>query len=120
MPRWFLERIRLCIAIGLIVLAMTASVWGQETRGRINITVLDPQNAVVPGATLELVDLATNETRTGVTQSAGTYTFVNLPVGKYRMTVTNPGFRDAVYDEVTVSAAKVTDITTTLAGRFAD
>lgn len=114
MSRWFFERTLLCITIVLIVLAMTAPVWGQETRGRINITVLDPQNAVVPGATLELVDLATNETRTAATQSAGTYTFVNLPPGKYRLTVSNKGFRNTIYDEVTVSATKATDIVTTL------
>jgi hypothetical protein len=97
-----------------MLLGITASGWGQETRGRINVTVLDPQKAVVPDAALELVDLATNETRKATTQAVGTYTFVNLPVGKYRMTVTKPGFRVAVYDEVTVSATKSTDIETTL------
>ena len=68
------------------------------------------RQAVVPGATLELVDLATNETRTGVTQSAGTYTFINLSIGKYRLTVSNQGFKNSIFDEVTVSAAQATDI----------
>jgi len=108
------QRIRFCVTIGLMVLAVTAPVWGQETRGRINITVLDPQQAVVPGATLELVDLATNDTRNAVTTSAGTYTFLNLSVGTYRLTVSSKGFRNTVYDAVTVSAAKATDIVTAL------
>ena len=43
MTHRFFERFRLCVAIGLMVLGMTASMWGQETRGRINVTVLDPQ-----------------------------------------------------------------------------
>jgi hypothetical protein len=114
MSRWFFERSLLCITIVLIVLAITAPAWGQETRGRINITVLDPQQAVVPDAALELVDLATNQTRKAATQSAGTYAFVNLANGKYKLTITKPGFRAAVYDEVTVSATKSTDIETTL------
>ena len=87
MPHWFFEKTMLCITIGLIVLAITAPAWGQETRGRVNITVLDPQQAVVPGASLELVDLATNEVRNAVTTTAGTYSFISLPVGKYRLTV---------------------------------
>ena len=114
MPRCFIERIMLCITIGLMVLAMTASGWGQETRGRINITVLDPQQAVVPGAVLDLVDLATNETRHAVTTSAGTYTFPNLSVGKYKLTISSKGFRNTAYDEVTVAATKATDIVAAL------
>jgi hypothetical protein len=97
-----------------MILAMTAPAWGQEIRGRINVTVLDPQHAVVPGATLELVDLATNITTKGVTQAAGSYTFSGLSVGKYKLTVTKPGFRAEVYDQVTVSATISTDIETTL------
>ena len=110
MSRWFFERSLFCITIGLIVLALTAPVWGQETRGRINITVLDPQEKVVPNAVLELVDLATNEIRNAVTTSAGTYTFPNLSVGKYKLTISSKGFRNTVYDEVTVAATKATDI----------
>jgi hypothetical protein len=114
MPYWLSKRTMQCITIGIILSGMTVAVWGQEIRGKINVTVLDPQQAIVPGASLELVDLATNEVRTATTQSAGTYTFVNLPPGKYKLTVSNQGFRKAIYDEVTVSATKATDIITTL------
>ena len=114
MSRWFFERIMLCITISLIVMAIAAPAWGQETRGRVNITVLDPQQAVVQGAALELVDLATNEIRHAATTTAGTYTFPNLSVGKYKLTVSAKGFRNTVYDEVTVSATKATDIITAL------
>lgn len=110
MSRWLFNRTMLCITIGLIVIGMTAPVWGQETRGRVNITVLDPQKAVVVGANLELVDLATNETRKAVTTSAGNYVFVNLPVSKYKLTVSFQGFRNTTYDQVTVSSTKETDI----------
>jgi hypothetical protein len=114
MPRRFFERAILCITIGLMFLATTASGWAQETRGRVNVTVFDPQKAVVPDAVLELTDVSTNVTSKGITTAAGSYTFIGLSVGKYRLTVTKPGFRVAVYDEVTVSATKSTDIETTL------
>ena len=114
MPRWLCRKSLLSITIGLMIIALTAPVWGQETRGRINVTVLDPQQAVVQDATLELVDLATNETRTAATQTAGNYSFVNLSPGKYRLTVSKQGFRNTVYDVVTVEGTKVTDIQTVL------
>jgi hypothetical protein len=98
----------------LAVLAMTVPVWAQETSGGISITVLDPQKAIVPGADLELIDLGTGNVRVGVTQNAGTFNFVNLPIGTYRLTVSMPGFRDIVYDEVIVSSTKTTDISATL------
>ncbi len=114
MPHCLFNRTMLCITIGLILIGLTTPVWGQETRGRINVTVLDQQQAIVQGATLELVDLATNQVRTATTQSAGAFTFVNLPPGKYKLSVSNQGFRNTVYDEVTVSSTKGTDIVTTL------
>ena len=52
MPQRFFARTMLCITIGLLLLAMSASAWGQETRGRINVTVLDPQKAIVQEAVL--------------------------------------------------------------------
>jgi hypothetical protein len=77
------------------------------------VTVLDPQKMVVPGASLELLDLATNVTRTAVTQSAGNFIFVNLSPGKYRLTIGAQGFQKAVYDEVVVEGTKSTDIEAT-------
>jgi len=109
MQRSLFEWILLCVTIGLLVVAMTPSALGQYTQGRISVTVLDPQKAVVPGADLELVDLATNQTRSAVTQSAGTYSFVNLSPGKYRLTISRQGFQRAVY-EVVVEGTKSTDI----------
>ncbi len=109
MQRSLHQWILLCITIGLLVVAMTPSAFGQNTQGRVSVTVLDPQRAVVPGADLELVDQATNETRVAVTQSAGTYTYVSLPPGRYKLTVSRQGFQKAVYD-VVVEATKSTDI----------
>ncbi|GAB4243330.1 MAG: hypothetical protein Kow00109_19090 [Acidobacteriota bacterium] len=114
MQHWLVRRGLPSVAVVLIVFAMTASSWGQETRGRVNVTVLDPQGAVIPGADLELVDLRTGEVRTGVTGDTGTFTFVNLPTGTYRLKISMPGFRETTYDQVTVSATKVTDITARL------
>jgi hypothetical protein len=114
MPYEFFRKSILRVTTGLLLLALTAPAWGQQTQGRINVTVLDPQKAVVQDATLELVDLATNEIRSGVTGSAGTYSFVSLPPGKYRLTVAKQGFKNTLFDAVVVSATKTTDVETAL------
>ena len=110
MQRSFLGWILLCLTGGILLVgSTTVPAWGQFTQGRVSVTVLDPQKAVVPGAELELVDFATNETRSAVTQSGGTFTFVNLPPGKYKLTISHQGFQRAVYD-VVVEGTKSTDI----------
>jgi len=89
--------------------------WGQMgSQGTLTVTVLDQSGAVVPDANLTLQDLATNYARTAVTPTAGTSTFVNLPLGNYKLTVSKSGFETQVYGSLTVQAARVTDIKITL------
>jgi hypothetical protein len=82
--------------------------------GKVSITVVDPTGGVVQGAQLDLVDLGTNEGRKGQTHDGGTYTFVNLPLGTYRLSVSKGGFKTQVFDSVLVQATKTTDINATL------
>src|SRR5215472_5975544 len=113
MSRYSFGRFLLGVVMFLVVLATTPSGWGQHTQGRINVTVLDQQGAAVPGAKLELRDVATNDQRTTVTQNAGTYSFVDLPLGKYKLTISKDGFQKAAFD-VVVQATKTTDVEATL------
>ena len=62
------------------------------------------------GAKLVLQDLATNETREGETQQVGSYGFVSLPLGKYKLTVSKAGFQTDVLNSVIVQAGRVTDV----------
>ncbi len=88
--------------------------WAQNTNGTVTVTVMDPGNAVVPNAQLQLSDVATNMVRDGITQAQGTYSFVNLPYGSYRLTTTMAGFETSIVDSVVVQTARTTDITVTL------
>ena len=106
--------LRLCLAVvaGLFLLAMNISpAWAQHgSQGRVNVTVLDPQGRVVPGAQLELRDLATNDARTATTPDAGTYSFVNLYIGNYRLAITKSGFQTEIVSPIVVEATKSTDV----------
>jgi hypothetical protein len=84
------------------------------SEGRVTVTVLDPSGSVVPAAHLELRDLSTNDARAADTEDRGIHTFVNLSLGRYKLTVTKPGFQTQVYNDVIVQAAQTTDLAVTL------
>jgi hypothetical protein len=101
----------------LIVLALGAvpGSWPQNgSEGTVIVSVVDPSGSVVQGAQLELRDVATNDLRKAETQEKGTHTFVNLSLGKYRLTVKKTGFQAEVFTDVIVQAAQTTDISATL------
>lgn len=113
MSRSFVERFVVCLIMTIAVMAMATASWAQSTQGRVDVTVLDQKGAYVPGAAISLVDVSTNIERTADTQKGGTYSFVNLPLGKYKLTVSKDGFEKQVFD-VTVEATKTTSIEATL------
>ncbi|HUK24450.1 MAG TPA: carboxypeptidase-like regulatory domain-containing protein [Terriglobales bacterium] len=111
--RYFLSAIMRGLLI-VVVLGATCA-WAQHgSEGTVSVTVVDPNGSLVPGAKLELVDLATNSTRSAETLGAGAYTFVNLPLGTYKLSVSKSGFKAQVFSSVIVQAAKTTDVTATL------
>ncbi len=117
MRRRFTQRV-LCSTLSCFLFLLGLCVlpaWGQMgSQGSISVMVLDQSGAVVPDANLTLQDLSTNQVRTAVTQVAGTYTFVNLPLGTYKLTVSKSGFETQVFDSVLAQAGRVTDIKLTL------
>jgi hypothetical protein len=78
--------------------------FAQLTTADILGTVTDPSGAVVPNATITIINLGTNEQRTGQTSGSGDYTFTLLPVGHYSVTVKAPGFQSSVTKDLSVEA----------------
>src|ERR1700733_10517380 len=62
------------------------------TGGGISGTVLDPSGAAVAGATLPLVNSAQQTTYDPLSDKQGLYSFPNLPVSHYDLTISAPGF----------------------------
>src|SRR5688572_15262000 len=56
-------------------------------------TITDSQSAVIPGASVNITNIATGQTRTSLTDDSGGYVFSLLPVGSYNLTVEQPGFK---------------------------
>jgi len=80
------------------------------SQGKIVVSVEDPSGAMVPEAALTLVAQRTNDVRTAQTTGGGTYTFVNLPIGTYKLTISKTGYANKVYDSVLVQASQSTDL----------
>ena len=103
------------LLLGLSQLISPLPTWSQQgSEGTVAVTVLDPSGSIVAGAQLELTDTATGEKITGTTSSNGTYTFVNLNLGRYQLTISMSGFQKQVFDNVISQAARTTDVNATL------
>ena len=89
------------VAVFIFALALTPAAHGQSqiTTGVIQGTVSDPNGAVVPGATVEVVNLETNLTRNVTTDDDGRFSFLQLPSGRYSLTVTKEGFAKLIQAE---------------------
>src|SRR5690349_1316107 len=110
----FLLRSALVPALVLVGLCGPRA-WGQITgQGTVAVRILDQSGASVAGANLTLVDVASNNTRTAVKDSLGTYAFVALPVGTYKLTVAKTGFQSQELSSVSVVATRTTDVGVTL------
>jgi hypothetical protein len=101
-------RIFLCIFI--LSLASGAAAFGQAGRGGISGTVADQSGAVIPGASITLLDNATGISKHSTSNSAGLYAFISLNPGVYRITASQKGFVTVVRDNVTVTVDQTTAV----------
>lgn len=108
------HRLRPAVWLALFLSACITTATAQSTQGTVSVTVVDQAGATVPGASLELRDLASNEVRTGSTQETGAYSFVGLDNGHYSLVVSKTGFSNAQVNPVVVQLARVTDVAVTL------
>ena len=91
----------------LASLLMAVPVLAQRTTAVIQGTISDPTGAIVVGAKVTAVAEGTGFTRSTTTNSAGAYSFGDLPVGTYRLEVEHPGFKLAARSGVLVNVADV-------------
>ncbi len=84
------------------------------SQGTIVVSATDASGAVIPGASLSLVNAATNDLRKAVTEGKGSYSFVNLGIGTYRLTVSKSGYETKVFENVLVQASQTTAIAAAL------
>jgi hypothetical protein len=96
---------RLLASIGLLALAVAWSVpaFGQAiATASVNGDVKDTTGAMIPGAEVVVTNPATGKTYTALSNESGLYVISGVPSGTYSVTVTAPGFKKAIYQNVKV------------------
>ncbi len=82
------------ILVVLAVVWMPVTITGQQSdNGGLNGTVLDPNGAVVPNATVTVTNKGTNAKRTLQTNAEGRWTIAVLPLGNYEVSAEAAGFQ---------------------------
>src|SRR5689334_3531541 len=95
------------IVVILIAFSLAVAANAQTFRGAINGTVTDPSGSVVPNATVKATEIATGIDHTMTTTSDGAFSFQDIPLGFYKVTVTASGFPAYAVDKVEVTAGTI-------------
>ena len=98
---------RLIVLMALLIggaLCGSRAALAQLTTADILGTVTDSTGAVVPKASVTLLNVDTNSQRTTVSNDSGEYDFTLLPVGHYTVTVKSSGFKTSTTSNLSVEA----------------
>jgi len=98
---------RILFAVLVILVLVPGLAYGQgSSTATVAGTVTDQKGGAVPNATVELLDTATNASRSQSTNETGYYTFVSVPPGSYKVVIKKDGFRTTNIGPVAVQVGK--------------
>jgi Carboxypeptidase regulatory-like domain len=103
-------RLFLALFLALILTPSAMHAQGSST-STVTGTVADQNGAAVPAATVELINVATNESRLQTTSDTGYYTFVSVAPGSYKVIIKKSAFRTtSVAIDVMVGKVATVDV----------
>lgn len=97
-----------------VVLIFVATALGQTNKGGISGSVTDANGAAVPGASVTITNIGTNEASTVTTSDEGNFSVRSLEPVSYSITVEAPNFKKALVEEVKVDTASVATVNVAL------
>jgi len=98
----------------IIFVVLPGAAAAQGTLGRLAGTVLDSSGGVLPGATVTITNLQTNQVQSTVTGGAGEFTFPQLPIGTYKVLIELQGFKAASFPSVVINVNQEYSLTARL------
>ena len=99
----------ICLFVTL-VFASTAFAQTQITTGTIQGTVLDANGAAVPGANVAVKNVDTNFERTTTSDDDGRFIALQLPSGRYTVTVSKTGFATLVVEKADLTVGQALNL----------
>ncbi len=93
------------IYFSLAATLFSLGAYGQTSTASLSGSVRDQTQAAVPGATIALRNVDTNETRSAIANGSGTYSFQLLPPASYRLEVQTTGFRRFIRENIKLDVA---------------
>ncbi len=104
----------LYLILAVSVVFTSTSALSQSSSSAVNGLVTDSLQAVVPGASVTLRNVATNVMRTTVSNSDGNYFFSSVPPAQYILTFSAPSFQTETINAFDVAVAQVVTVNATL------
>jgi len=78
--------------------------------GKLTGTVADDQGELLPGATVEITGPSIMGTRSVVTSGKGSFIFLNVPPGTFKLTASLSGFKTYVQENIILGAGSTVEI----------
>jgi len=105
-----MQRTKKILSMGWILVLFVAfiGVTGIQAQtiieGKITGTITDDKGEPLPGAAVELTSPGLMAKRSAATSAKGTYFFLNLSIGKYKLTASMPSFKTVAEENIEVTA----------------
>ncbi|HEY6389188.1 MAG TPA: carboxypeptidase-like regulatory domain-containing protein, partial [Candidatus Acidoferrum sp.] len=91
----------LCVTL-LALLSGSHAAWAQDVTATITGTITDPSGGPIVGATVTAHDTDRGTNWTSVTNEAGLYNIIHIPIGNYNLKVEAKGFQTSAFAAFTL------------------
>ncbi len=105
----WVKGLSLCLLVTLLF-AASAVAQTQITTGAIQGTVVDANGAALPGANIEVKNVDTNFVRTATSDDDGRFVALQLPPGRYTLTVSKTGFATLVVEKADLTVGQALNL----------
>src|SRR5579871_6772815 len=94
----------------LLISLFSFAAWSQQNTAKVTGTITDPSGSPVPGAAVTLENLSRGVARSATSDTNGSFYFDFVPVGEYRLTVSQTGFSNMVRSGLDLSTGQILDL----------
>jgi hypothetical protein len=101
-----LQVLLLAVLLTFVCLAASLANAQSSSTGALTGTITDPSGGAVPGASVSLTNVSTQQVITKATTGDGQYKFVLLPPGEYSLKVSAPGFQTVAIVAIAVNVTE--------------